>query len=117
MRLSPRTTSLLLIGLTALAAAAPGMARDVSHHDQHFQNHHPRRDQVLDRTQLQNRRITQQVREGELTHAQAHRLRANDARIAGREQYLAGKNGGYITKRQQANLNKRLNGNSHRIGH
>ena len=30
MRLSPRTTSLLLIGLTALAAAAPGMARDVS---------------------------------------------------------------------------------------
>lgn len=115
MRLSPRTTSLLLIGLTALAAAAPSMAGDGRDH--RFENHHPRRDQVLDRTQLQNRRITRQVREGELTHAQAHRLRANDARIAGREQYLAGKNGGYITKRQQANLNKRLNGNSRRIGH
>lgn len=112
MRLSPRTASLLLIGLTALAAAAPSMAGD-----RHFDYHHPRRDQVLDRTQLQNRRITHQVREGELTHAQAHRLRANDARIAGREQYLAGRNGGYITRRQQANLNRRLNGNSKRIGH
>ena len=117
MRLAPRTTSLLLIGLTALAAAAPGMARDVSHRDQHFQNHHPRRDQVLDRTQLQNRRITQQVREGELSHAQARNLRYRDATIAHRQQVLAHKNGGYITKQQQANLNKRLNANSKRIGH
>ena len=115
MRLSPRTTSLLLIGLTALVATAPSMAGDG--HDRHFDNHHPRRDQVLDRTQLQNRRITHQVREGDLSHAQARNLRYRDATIAHRQQVLAHKNGGYITRQQQVNLNKRLNANSKRIGH
>ena len=112
MRLSPRTAGILLLGLTAVLIAAPGFAGD-----RRFEHRHPRRDQVLDRTQMQNRRITRQVREGELSHAQARNLRYRDATIAHRQQVLAHKNGGYITKQQQANLNKRLNANSKRIGH
>ena len=113
MHSTRRSLGLLLVGLAALAVAAPSFARG----DHRFEAHHPRRDQVLDRSQFQNRRITRQVREGELTHAQAHTLRRNDARIAGREQYLARRNGGYITKKQQAHLNRRLDNNSKRIGH
>lgn len=88
-----RIFGMLLVGLVALAAATPGFARGDGH-DHRFETRHPRRDQVLDRMQLQNHRITQQVREGELNHAQAHALRRNDARIAGREQALARRNGG-----------------------
>ncbi|MHB1799957.1 MAG: hypothetical protein ACYCUI_16985 [Vulcanimicrobiaceae bacterium] len=103
-------------GLVALAAATPGFARGDGH-DIRFETRHARRDQMLDRMQLQNHRITQQVREGELNHAQAHALRRTDARIAGREQALARRNGGYITKKHQAHLNRRLNDNSKRIRH
>ncbi len=110
-----RNTLLLLVGLVAAAAAFPSIARG-TRHDPRFEHRHPRRDQVLDRTQIQNRRITRQVRQGELNHAQAHRLRRNDARIAHREQMMARHNGGYITKKQKARLNHRLNANSKRIG-
>ena len=116
MHSTRRSLGLLLVGLAALVVAAPGFARGDGR-DHRFEAHHPRRDQVLDRSQFQNRRITRQVRAGELTHAQAHALRRNDARIAGREQYLARRNGGYITKKQQAHLNRRLDNNSKRIGH
>ena len=116
MNSTRRSLGLLLVGLAAMAVAAPGFARGDGH-DHRFEAHHPRRNQVLDRSQFQNRRITRQVREGELTHAQARALRRNDARIAGREQYLARRNGGYITKKQQARLNRRLDNNSKRIGH
>ncbi len=116
MHPSCRRLPLLLLALCALAVTAPAFARG-GFHDRRFETRHPRRDQVLDRARLQNRRITQQVREGELTHAQAHRLRYNDARIARRQQVLAHRNGGYITRRQQIHLNRRLNANSRRIGH
>lgn len=119
MRLSPRTISLLLLGLTALAVAAPSFAGD-----QRFEHRHPRRDQVLDRVQRQNHRITEQVREGELTHAQAHALRTEDRSIAQQQRADARDNGAdsknhfrYITKQQQRALNKELNANSQQVGH
>ena len=112
MRLSPRTTGILLLGLSAVMIAAPGFAGD-----RHFDRHHPRRDQVMDRTQRQNHRITRQVREGELTHAQAHALRTGDRSIRQQQRADARANGGYITKQQQKNLNKELNANSKQIGH
>lgn len=119
MRLSLRTTSLLLLGLTAFAVAVPSFAGD-----QRFEHRHPRRDQVLDRTQSQEHRITRQVREGELTHAQAHALRAEDRSIAQQQRADARDNGAgsrrhfqYITKQQQRDLNKELNANSQQIGH
>lgn len=119
MRLSIRTISLLLLGLTALAVAAPSFAGDTR-----FEHRHPRRDQVLDRVQNQNHRITRQVREGELTHAQARALRTEDRSIAEQQRADAKDNGAdskhhfrYITKQQQKQMNQELNANSKEIGH
>ncbi len=119
MRLSPRTTGMLLLGLTAMMIAAPSFAGD-----RRFEHRHPRRDQVLDRTQRQEHRITQEVREGEMTHAQAHALRAEDRSIQQQQRADAIANGRtnahdfrYITKQEQKNLNQELNANSQQIGH
>ncbi len=112
MRLSPRTAGILLLGLTAVLIAAPGFAGD-----RRFEHRHPRRDQVLDRTQRQNHRITHEVREGDLTHAQAHTLRLDDRSVRQQQRADARANGGYITRREQKNLNRKLNASSQRIGH
>ncbi len=115
MRLSARRSCLFLLSLTALAVAVPSMAGE--RHDHRFDHRHPRRDQVVDRAQKQNHRITQQVREGELTHAQAHALRVSDHSTVLQQRADAKANGGYITKSQQKSLNQQLNANSKQIGH
>ncbi|WP_329742009.1 hypothetical protein [Dyella sp. A6] len=115
MRLSTRFSCLILLGLTAIAVAAPGMAGE--RHDHRFDHRHPRRDQLVDRTHRQNRRITHQVREGELTHAQAHAIRASDRSVVQQQRADAKVNGGYITKSQQRTMNQQLNANSQQIGH
>ena len=111
-RFARRNPSLLLLSLTVLAFAAPSHA-----HDRRFERHHPRRDQVLDRTQRQNRRITHEVREGDMTRGQARALRATDRSIAQQQRADARANGGYITRQEQYNLNQELNANSQQIGH
>lgn len=123
MHVSHRTTSLLLLGLAALAVAVPSFASG-HNHDGRFEHRHPRRDQVLDRVQKQEHRITEQVHEGELTHAQAKALRAEDRSIAAQQRADARDNSAdsknhfrYITKQQQRDLNKELNANSQQIGH
>jgi len=117
MRHSVRSTNLLLIGFIALAVAGPSIAAERNDHDGHFAKHHPRRDQVLDRTQRQNHRITREVREGDLSHGQAHALRLNDRSVVQQQRAAAKANGGFITKRQQKDLNTQLNANSRLIGH
>jgi hypothetical protein len=103
--------------LTAVAAtvslaclAAPAMA------DTPWQAHHPRREQVNNRLGNQNARIHQEVKEGEMSHAKAARLHAADHRIRTQERREAARNGGHITKGEQARLNRRENHVSHRIG-
>ena len=114
MHLPARINKLILITLTALTLAAPAMADP--HHDR-FADHHPRRDQVLDRTQRQNHRITQEVREGDLTRGQAHALRLSDRAVAQQQRADARANGGHITRQEQKSLNQELNANSQQIGH
>lgn len=115
MRVSTRINCLITLSLVAFAAAAPSMAGE--RHDHRFEHRHPRRDQVLDRTQRQRHRIAEQVREGELTHAQAQSLRAADRSVAQQQRADAKANGGYITKAQQKDLNQELNADSKQIGH
>ncbi|MHB1871591.1 MAG: hypothetical protein ACYCT1_12180 [Steroidobacteraceae bacterium] len=98
--------------IAALAAFAASPARA----DSAWQAHHPRRAQVNSRLARQNQRIRQQVREGELTGAQAGRLRRADRRTRLAERRMARRNGGFITRRQQARLNRRENKISRRIG-
>ncbi len=99
-----------LTAVLAAFAASPARA------DTAWQTHHPRREQVNNRLVRQNQRIHQQVREGELTRAQAARLHRADRRTRLAERRMARRNGGFITRRQQARLNHRESKISHRIG-
>ncbi len=96
--------ALLLSGVTVANAGPSWDAR------------HPRRDQVNDRLEHQNRRIANQVRAGELTHRQAANLRANDRDIRAEERQMARLDGGHLTRADQRALNQQENANSSRIG-
>ena len=103
--------------LTALAAtvslaclAAPVMA------DTPWQAAHPRREEVNSRLANQHGRIHREVREGEMSHGQAARLHAADHRIRTQERHMAARNGGHITLREKARLNREENHVSRRIG-
>ncbi len=76
---------------------------------------HPRRAQVNRRLNRQNARIRQGVKSGKLTKRQARQLRRADRRIRREERHDAARNGGAITKRQQARINRQENRVSGRI--
>ncbi|WP_143307723.1 hypothetical protein [Chitinophaga vietnamensis] len=78
---------------------------------------HPRRDQVNDRLANQNRRIKEEVKEGEMSKSKAARLHANDRKIRQEERDMAAQNHGHLTKREQRALNQQENANSRKIGH
>ncbi len=98
-----------------LAAVIPVMASPVMAETQ-WEKNHPRRDQVNDRLENQNRRIRNEVKEGEITKAQAQHLHQEDRQIRQEEKLMAGQNGGHITKVEQKALNQQLNGVSKEIG-
>ena len=82
-----------------------------------WDKHHPRRDQVNDRLAHQDARIHHEVKEGDMTHAQAASLHAQDHAIRTEERAMASQNNGHITKREQKVLNKQENAVSKEIGH
>ncbi len=81
-----------------------------------WEKNHPRRDQVNDRLQNQNKRIHQEVKEGEMSKAQAARLHRDDRKIRKEERLMASQNGGHITKQEQKTLNQQENQVSRQIG-
>ncbi len=81
-----------------------------------WQKHHPVRVHDNHRIANQNRRITQEVREGEMTHSQAHALRADDRKIRQEERDMASQNGSHLTRADQHALSQQLNENSRDIG-
>jgi hypothetical protein len=84
--------------------------------DGDFAKKHPRRDQVNDRLQNQNKRIHQEVKEGELSKSQAATLHKEDRQIRQEERDMASQNGGHITKQEQRTLNQQENAVSKQIG-
>jgi hypothetical protein len=78
---------------------------------------HPRREQVNDRLQNQNRRINQELHEGEITKGQAHQLRSEDRAIRSEERSMSKLNHGHITPAEQKSLNQQENAVSKQIGH
>ena len=84
--------------------------------DTRWEMNHPRRDQVNDRLENQNRRIHQEVREGEMSRARARYLHAEDRSIRAQERYYASRQGGHITRGQQRRLNREENRVSRQIG-
>ena len=97
---------------TALAAAMATSALA----DTTWQQNHPRREQVNNRLANQNARIHNQVKDGDLTKAQAATLHKDDRQIRGEERAMASQNGGHITKLEQQTLNQQENRVSGKIG-
>jgi hypothetical protein len=77
-----------------------------------FAKQHPRRNQVNKRVANQRSRINQGVKNGSLTHAQAHQLRANDNAIKAQEHADVKANGGHLTGAEQKQINQEENANS-----
>ena len=77
---------------------------------------HPRRDQVNDRLKNQNKRIHNEVREGEMSLDEAAKLHQQDRNTRQEERDMAKQNGGHITKLEQKALNQQENGVSKKIG-
>ncbi|GEP61746.1 hypothetical protein [Reyranella soli] len=94
---------LTLAGLFVASLATPVFAESVWDHN------HPRRDQVNDRIAHQERRITRELREGEITRGQAHAMRLQERGIHAEERADAQLHGGHITRVEQAQLNRDLN--------
>jgi hypothetical protein len=97
---------------TAFAVAVAGNAMA----ETQWQKDHPRRTQVNHRLANQNRRIHQEVKEGDLTKKQAATLHKDDHQIRQEERDMASQNGGHITKSEQKVLNQQENGISKQIG-
>jgi hypothetical protein len=102
--------ALALAGVFANTLAGSAMA------DTPWQNHHPRREQVNGRLNHQNRRIHQEVKEGEMSRQQAASLHRQDHRVRQEERAMARNDGGHITKADQRALNQQENGISKEIG-
>jgi len=81
-----------------------------------WQKAHPRRTEVNARLKNQNRRIHNEVKEGDLTHAQAAQLHQDDRQIRQEEHDMASQNNGHITKTEQRALNQQENAVSKDIG-
>jgi hypothetical protein len=100
----------------ALVAAVVGFSTFSYAENSKWEQNHPRRAQVNERLENQNRRITNEVKSGEINKSQAQALRQNDKNIRQEERDMASQNGGHITKTEQSALNQQLNQNSAAIG-
>jgi len=81
-----------------------------------WEKQHPRRDQVNDRLENQNKRITQEVKQGDLSQAQAAALHKDDHMIRQEERDMAKLDQGHITSVDQKALDQQENVVSKQIG-
>lgn len=81
-----------------------------------FQKKHPRRAEVNHRLKHQDKRIHNEVKKGEMSHAQAKQLHHEDHQIRKEEKAMAAQNHGHITKGEKKVLNHQENNVSKQIG-
>ena len=105
-----KKTLVLTLGALLIGAAS------VAHAETTWEKNHPRRDQVNDRLANQNKRINKEVKEGEISKAQAAKLHKEDRQIRQEERVMASHDGGHITKADQKSLNQQENAVSRQIG-
>ena len=101
----------LAVVLTATLLASGAFAEESQ-----WAKEHPRRAQVNKRLKNQNKRINKEVKEGEMSKAQAKNLKKKDQAIRQEERDMAKQNGGHITKSEQKVLNQQENAVSRGIG-
>jgi hypothetical protein len=104
--------TLMLAATTAILGTAASSALALTH----WQQTHPRRTEVNSRLNNQNRRIHQEVREGEMSRGQAAQLHHEDHQIRHEERDMASQDGGHITRQEQRTLNQQENVVSRQIG-
>ena len=104
--------------LTVAAAtlALTGLATSALADETQWQKDHPRRTEVNNRLANQNRRIHNEVKDGQINKAQAAKLHSEDHAIRQEERTMASTNGGHITKTEQRALNQQENQVSGQIG-
>jgi hypothetical protein len=107
----PLKRSLAVAAVLAVLTAVAGNASA----DTTWQKNHPRREQVNNRLNNQNRRIHNDVKNGTLTKSQAASLHKEDHQVRQEERDMASQNGGHITKSEQKVLNQQENGISKQI--
>jgi hypothetical protein len=106
-----RGLAIAVVGIAVAGASGRAVADESQ-----WQRNHPRRAEVNHRLLNQNRRIHQEVKEGELTHQQAAKLHQDDHQIRQEERGMASQNGGHITAGEQRVLNHQENAVSQQIG-
>ncbi len=102
-------TARLLTALAFTATLATTLAAPAAAWGGHWRAAHPRRAEVNARLFHQQRRITEERREGELSGAQARELRAEDRGIRREERQMARLNGGRLTGAEYRALNQQEN--------
>ncbi|EMD9441032.1 hypothetical protein VXE32_005079 [Burkholderia cepacia] len=100
----------------AIAATLMSVLTGTAFADTPWQQTHPRREAVNQRLANQNRRIHHEVKEGEMSHAQAARLHRDDRKIRREERDMAAQDRSHITKSEKHVLNQQENAVSHQIG-
>jgi hypothetical protein len=106
-----KTKFVLPIALMALVVSTSSFAQHG-----HFCKTHPRRAEVNHRLANQNKRIDKDVKDGDLTKAQASTLHKDDHQIRQEERDMASQDNGHITKQEQKTLNQQENQVSKKIG-
>ena len=106
-----KATKLITFSLAlAITAAMSGQAFAEAGQ---WKKDHPRRAEVNQRLNKQDKRIN---KEGEITKTQAKALHKEDHQIRQEERDMASQNSGHITKQEQKTLNQQENGVSKQIG-
>ena len=108
-----QSTKFLSVATLALAF---GSFAGTASADTTWQKNHPRREEVNNRLANQNKRINHEVKEGDMTKAQANSLHKDDRQVRQEERAMASQNGGHITKSEKKVLNQQENAVSKSIG-
>jgi hypothetical protein len=103
------------VTVAAATLALSGLATSAMAETQ-WQKDHPRRTEVNNRLANQNNRIHKEVKDGQITKAQAAKLHSEDHNIRKEERAMASTDGGHITKTEQKALNQQENQVSKQIG-
>ena len=106
-------TKTLLAAVAGLALTVAGAQAACA---QDFAQTHPRRAEVNQRLDNQDKRIAAEHVSGTIGPMKAHRLHQADRRIRASERRYAMRHRGHISKAEQTRLNHRENAVGHRIG-
>jgi hypothetical protein len=104
------------VAMAMMIVFAVGVASSTFAAEGQFDKKHPRRAQVNKRLNNQDKRISKEVKEGEMSKGRAAKLHKEDRQIRKEERAMASQNGGHITKQEQRTLNQQENSVSKQIG-